>query len=53
MASWRVIYLAELAGQLWVVHVFRKKSKMGIGTPKPEIDLITGRLARLKREVLS
>lgn len=51
--AWRVVYVTELAGRLWVVHAFRKKSKMGISTPKPEIDLIAARLARLKREVLS
>ena len=51
--AWRVVYVAELAGRLWVIHAFRKKSKMGIRTPKPEIDLIAGRLARLKREVKS
>ena len=51
--AWRVVYVTELAGRLWVVHAFRKKSKMGIRTPKPEIDLIAARLARLKREVLS
>ncbi|MCY4187279.1 MAG: hypothetical protein OXD30_02225 [Bryobacterales bacterium] len=44
--------MTELAERLWVVHAFRKKSKIGIRTPKPEIDLIAARLARLKREVL-
>ena len=47
------MYVTELAGRLWVVHAFRKKSKMGIRTPKPEIDLIAARVARLKREALS
>ena len=51
--AWRVVYVTEMAGRLWVVHAFRKKSKTGIRTPKPEIDLIASRLARLKREVLS
>ena len=51
--AWRVVYVKELAGRLWVVHAFRKKSKMGLRTPKPEIDLIASRLARLKREVVS
>jgi len=50
--AWRVIYVTELAGRLWVLHAFQKKSKMGIRTPKPEIDLIAARLRRLKREVL-
>ena len=51
--AWRVVYFTELAGRLWVVHAFRKKSKIGIRTPKPEIDLIAARVARLKCEVLS
>ena len=51
--AWRVVSVTELAGRLWVVHAFRKKSKIGIRTPKPEIDLIAARLARLKGEVLS
>lgn len=49
--AWRAVYLTELAGRLWVIHAFRKKSKTGIGTPKAEIDLIRGRLARLRREL--
>ena len=51
--AWRVVYVTELAGRLWVIHAFRKKSKVGIRTPKREIDLIASRLARLKREKLS
>ena len=49
--AWRVVYVTELAGRLWVIHAFRKKSKTGIGTPKAEIDLIRRRLARLRREL--
>ena len=51
--AWRVVYVTELAGQLWVIHAFRKKSKTGIKTPKAEIDLVRSRLERLKRELLS
>ena len=50
--AWRVVYVTELAGRLWVIHAFPKKSKRGIGTPKAEIDLIGRRLARLRRELL-
>lgn len=49
--AWRVIYAVEIAGRLWVVHAFRKKSKTGIGTPKAETDLVASRLARLRREL--
>ena len=51
--AWRVVYVTELAGRLWVVHAFQKKSKTGIRTPKADIDLIKSRLARLKRELLT
>ncbi|MCY4059915.1 MAG: type II toxin-antitoxin system RelE/ParE family toxin, partial [Gammaproteobacteria bacterium] len=50
--AWRVVYVTELAGRLWVIHAFQKKSKTGIGTPKAEIELVRGRLARLKRELM-
>ena len=50
--AYRTIYVIEIAGALWVVHAFQKKSKSGIKTPKPEIDLIRDRLKRLKKELL-
>ena len=50
--AWRVVYVMEVAGQLWVIHAFQKKSKTGIKTPKAEIDLARDRLGRLKRELL-
>ena len=49
--AWRVVYVTEVAGRLWVIHAFRKKSKTGIRTSKAEIDLIGGRLVRLRREL--
>ena len=49
--AWRVVYVTEIAGRLWVIHAFRKKSKSGIKTPKAEIDLIGSRLTRLRREL--
>ena len=38
-----------MTGGQWVIHAFRKKSKLGIETPKAEIDLVRG---RLKEELL-
>lgn len=49
--AWRVVYVTELAGSLWVVHAFKKKSKRGTRTPKSEIDLIKTRLKRLRKEL--
>ena len=49
--AWRVIYVTEIAGGLWVIHAFGKKSKRGIKTSKAEVDLVKARLARLKRSL--
>ena len=46
--AFRVVYAVQLAEEIWVVHAFRKKSPRGIKTPKPEIDLITDRMKKLK-----
>ena len=51
--AYRVVYVTEIAGALWVLHAFRKKSRVGIKTPKAEIDLVRARLARLRKELLS
>ena len=45
--AWRVVYVTEVEGRLWVIHAFRKKSKTGIRMPRAKIDLIGNRLARL------
>jgi phage-related protein len=49
--AFRVIYAVQIGEDLWVIHAFQKKSKEGIKTPKPEIDLVRERLKRL-REIL-
>lgn len=49
--AWRVVYVSELSGSLWVVHAFQKKSKRGTRTPKSEIDLIKARLSHLRKEL--
>lgn len=46
--AYRVVYAVQLAGSIWVIHAFQKKSKQGVKTPKAEIDLIRARLKRLK-----
>ncbi|MFT5439716.1 MAG: phage-related protein [Alphaproteobacteria bacterium] len=50
--AYRAIYVTEIAGSLWVVHAFQKKSKTGIKTSKLDLDLIRDRLKRLKKELL-
>jgi phage-related protein len=46
--AFRVAYALQLGDELWVIHAFQKKSKKGITTPKPDIDLIKERIHRLK-----
>ena len=46
--AFRVVYAVQLAEEIWVVHAFQKKSTRGIKTPRPEIDLITDRMKKLK-----
>jgi phage-related protein len=42
--TYRLVYHLKLAGVVYVLHVFQKKSKKNIATPKHEIDLIKDRL---------
>ncbi len=44
--TYRVVYRVSLAGKVYVLHVFQKKSKTGVATPKAEVDLIRQRLKR-------
>jgi phage-related protein len=50
--AFRVVYALQNDDDIWVVHAFQKKSKSGITTPKPDLDLIQERLKRL-REILT
>ncbi len=42
--TYRAVYTVKLAGRVYVLHAFQKKSKSGIATPKTEIDLVKQRL---------
>ena len=42
--TYRAMYTAKLPNAVYVLHCFQKKSKSGIATPKPEIDLLLQRL---------
>lgn len=50
--AYRTIYVTEIAGTLWVLHAFQKKSRTGIKTPRHEVDLIRDRLKILRKELL-
>ncbi len=42
--TYRAVYTVRFARAVYVLHVFQKKSKQGIKTPKRDVDLITKRL---------
>ena len=42
--TYRAAYTIRYAARVFVLHVFQKKSKKSIGTPKPDMDLIKERL---------
>ena len=44
--TFRAMYTVRFSDRVYVLHVFQKKSKKGIATPRPDIDLIKDRLAR-------
>lgn len=45
--TYRAVYVVRLGDAVHVLHAFQKKSKTGIGTPKPEIALIERRLKQV------
>ena len=42
--TYRAVYTVRYAVRVFVLHVFQKKSKSGIATPKADLDLIKSRL---------
>ena len=42
--TYRAVYTVKFSEAIYVLHAFKKKSKRGVATPKPEIDLIKKRL---------
>ncbi|MFZ0942890.1 MAG: type II toxin-antitoxin system RelE/ParE family toxin [Syntrophobacteraceae bacterium] len=42
--TYRAVYTVRFADAVYVLHVFQKKSKHGIATPKEEIEKIKARL---------
>jgi len=42
--TYRAAYTVKFKEAVFVLHVFQKKSKSGISTPKPEMDIIRERL---------
>jgi phage-related protein len=48
--TYRAVYTAQFRETIYVLHVFQKKSKQGIATPKQDIDLIRRRLTEAERD---
>jgi phage-related protein len=48
--AYRAVYTVQFEDAIYVLHVFQKKSKRGIATPKQDIDLIRRRLGDVERE---
>jgi phage-related protein len=46
--TYRAAYTVALPSAVYVLHVFTKKSKQGIGTPRPDKDAIRSRLQAAK-----
>ena len=47
--TYRAVYMAHFQNVVYVLHVFQKKSKSGIATPKHQIELIRRRFAEAER----
>lgn len=47
--TYRAVYAVKLGDYIYVLHVFQKKSKRGIQTPKSDIDMIRQRLQVAKK----
>lgn len=48
--TYRAVYTVKFAGWLYVLHCFQKKSKSGVATPKPDMDVINARLKAAKQD---
>lgn len=42
--TFRAAYTVSFSEAVYVLHVFKKKSKTGVGTPQPDKELIRTRL---------
>jgi phage-related protein len=47
--TFRAVYTVRIAGAVYVLHCFQKKSKSGAETPKREMELILARLKEAER----
>jgi phage-related protein len=48
--TYRAVYVLNLGDVIYVLHVFKKKSKQGSETPKRDMELIRSRLKAAKED---
>jgi phage-related protein len=46
--TYRAVYAIHLGNAIYMLHIFKKKSKKGIETPKPDLETIRTRLKHAK-----
>ncbi|WP_167631783.1 type II toxin-antitoxin system RelE/ParE family toxin [Mariprofundus ferrooxydans] len=46
--TYRAVYTVKFGNAVYVLYCFQKKSKKGIKTPKPDMDIIRDRLKQAK-----
>jgi phage-related protein len=47
--SYRAVYTVRYAEAIYVLHVFHKKSRRGIATPRDELNLVRSRLKQVQQ----
>lgn len=47
-STYRAVYTIKFVNAVYVLHVFQKKSKSGIATPKQDLELIDRRFKQVK-----
>ena len=47
--TYRTVYAVKIGNHVYVLHIFQKKSKSGIKTPRQDLDLIVSRLKEAHR----
>lgn len=48
--TYRAVYTVRFQDAVYVLHCFQKKSRHGIATPKPDMDLIRARLKMAEKQ---
>lgn len=48
--AYRAVYTLKFAGRVYALHVFQKKSRQGIATPRQEMNIVRARLTQAQAE---